>query len=94
MNIIYWSVRSSSRRGGDGVNRVNVGYCYLARCKHHFITLHANPINDISINFECWTYRRPVIKSKNLFILSIDGEDIGLFIKLVPNVVLISISLD
>ena len=29
MDLIYWSVRSSSRRGGDGVKGVDVEYDYF-----------------------------------------------------------------
>ena len=31
MDIIYWSVCSSSRRGGNGVKGVNVGERYFSR---------------------------------------------------------------
>ena len=43
MDIIYWSVRSSSMRGGDGVNGVNGGY-------RSFCQLQVNLVRDPSIN--------------------------------------------
>ena len=30
MDLIYWSVSSSSRRGGYGVKVVDGGYCYFS----------------------------------------------------------------
>ena len=42
MELIYWSVRSSNRRGGDGVNRVDGGIVILAYYKFHFIREHDN----------------------------------------------------
>ena len=42
MDITYWSVRSSSRRGGFGVKGVNGGIAMLTSCKHHFIRVHGN----------------------------------------------------
>ena len=40
MELIYWSVRSSSRRGGDFVKRVNGGIVILASCVFHFNREH------------------------------------------------------
>ena len=42
MWLIYWSVRSSSSRGGDGLKSVDGGYRYLASCVFHFIREHEN----------------------------------------------------
>ena len=42
MNLSHWTVRSSSRRGGDKVKRVDGGIVILASCKHHFIRVFAN----------------------------------------------------
>ena len=50
MDLINWSVRSSSRRGGDGVKG---GVVILASCEYYFIRVHENllqhPSNYISI---------------------------------------------
>ena len=42
MNLIYWSVCSSSRRGW--------GYHYLASCKHDFNREHKNLVQNPSNN--------------------------------------------
>ena len=42
MDLIYWSVRSSSRRGFDAVKGVDEGIIIFARCKFHFIREHEN----------------------------------------------------
>ena len=42
MDIIYWSARSSSRRGVDGVKGVDGGIVILASYKFHFIRVHHN----------------------------------------------------
>ena len=51
MELIYCSVRSSSRRGADGVKRGNV---ILVSCKHQINRVHENlvqhPSNNIWIN--------------------------------------------
>ena len=53
MDLLYWSVRSSSWRGGDGVKGVDGGIVILVSCEHHFIRVHENlvqhPSNNISI---------------------------------------------
>ena len=40
MDLIYWSVRSSSRRGGYG--EVDGGKVVLASCEHNFIKMWCN----------------------------------------------------
>ena len=56
MDLIYWSVCSSSRRGGDWLKGVDWGIVILASCKHHFIKVHENleqhPISNISFLWE------------------------------------------
>ena len=51
MDLIYWSVRSSSRIRGDRVK--DVGIVILASCEYHFIRVYENlvqhPSNNISI---------------------------------------------
>ena len=42
MELIYWSVRVSSMRGGDKVKGVDWGVVILASCGHHFIRVHEN----------------------------------------------------
>ena len=54
MNLIYCSVCSSSRKGGDVMIIVWMGcFVILDSCKYHFTRVHANlvhhPSNDISI---------------------------------------------
>ena len=52
MDINYWSVSSSSKRGGDGIKEVGV-VVILASYKSHFIRVHDHlvydPSNDKSI---------------------------------------------
>ena len=49
MDLIYWSVRSSSRRGGDGVK----GYRCFSHLRPSLVRVHENlvqhPINNIWI---------------------------------------------
>ena len=42
MVLIYWSVRLSSRRGGDGVIGLMGGILTLVRCEFRFIIEHEN----------------------------------------------------
>ena len=54
MDLIYWSVHSYSRRGGENVEVVDRGYQYfLASCEYYFVRVHENlvqhPSNNISI---------------------------------------------
>ena len=42
MDILYWSVQASSRRGGDGIKVVDVGIVILASYMFHFIRVHDN----------------------------------------------------
>ncbi len=53
MDIIYWSVRSCSRRRGYGVKRVVGGIVILVSSEHHFIRVNENmvqhPTNNKSI---------------------------------------------
>ena len=66
MKLIYWSVRSSGRRGGDEIKRVDGVIVILARCDFHFIREYENlvkdPSKDISIPYiiykKCYNYRR------------------------------------
>ena len=55
MNTTFWSVRSSSKMGGNWVKGVNVGIVNLESYKFHFIRVHDNlvqdPSNDESILF-------------------------------------------
>ena len=48
MELVYWSDRSFSRRGGDGVKGIKEGNLTLARCKFHFIREHENLVKKIS----------------------------------------------
>ena len=52
MELIYWSIRLSSRREGNGVSVWII--VILASYKFHLIRVHENlvqhPINNISIN--------------------------------------------
>ena len=49
MNLIYWSVCSSGKEMGKGLDE---GIVILASCKHHFIRVYDNlvqlPSNNIS----------------------------------------------
>ena len=47
MDIIDWSNRSYSRKGGDGVKRVNRN---LASCEYHFIRAFENLVQQSSNN--------------------------------------------
>ena len=47
MDIIYWSVRSSNRRGNK-VKGVDGGIFILASCEYHFIRVHENLGQDPS----------------------------------------------
>ena len=51
MELIYWSVRSSSWVGGDGVEG---GIIILSSCEHPFIRVHEvlvqHPSDNISID--------------------------------------------
>ena len=53
MDLIYWPVRSSSRRGKDGVKGVDR---YFSQKRHQFIRIVENlvqhPSNNISIILE------------------------------------------
>ena len=54
LGLMYWSVRSSSKKGGKGEG--NEGDIFiLASCEHHFIRVHEklvqHPSNNISIPF-------------------------------------------
>ena len=53
MDLIYWSVRSSTRKG-DGVNGVYGFFVILASYEYHFIRVYENlaqhPSNILSIN--------------------------------------------
>ena len=53
MELVYWSVHSSRRRGGNEVREVDGVIVFLANCKNNFITVHENlvqhPSNYISI---------------------------------------------
>ena len=53
MHLIYWSVRTSSRRGGQVVNLVDRGYRYfIASWEYQFIRVYEklvqHPDNNIS----------------------------------------------
>ena len=50
MDIIYCSVCSSSKRGGDGVKVVNGGIVILAAYTFHFIRVPENLVEDSSNN--------------------------------------------
>ena len=53
MDFIYWSVRPSSMRRGNGVKGFIGGIVILAKCEHRFIGVDKNmaqhPSNNISI---------------------------------------------
>ena len=53
MNLIYWSIRSSSGRREDGVKGIDRVYRILAGREYHVIGVHENlvqhPNNNISI---------------------------------------------
>ena len=53
MELAYWSVRASSRRGGDWVKGEII---ILARFEFHFITEHEDPINNIILNVEMYYF--------------------------------------
>ena len=56
-DLIYWSVRSSSRRGGDGIKGVII---ILASCKYHFIKVHENLVQHLSYHYiELWARKDP-----------------------------------
>ena len=48
MDLIYWSVRSSSKRGGNGLNE---GYRYFSQLliSHEYGNLVQHPYNNISL---------------------------------------------
>ena len=50
MELIYWLVRSSSRRKGDGIMGVEGGIITLARCVFLFIREHDKLVKDPSYN--------------------------------------------
>ena len=51
MKITYWSVRTSSRRGGDGVKWVKgAGIVFLASYNFHFTKVHDDLVYDPSTN--------------------------------------------
>ena len=50
MELVYWSVCSFSRRGGDLVKGMDGGMLILARCKIHFVSEHENFGKDTSNN--------------------------------------------
>ena len=47
MDLIYWSIRSSIRRGKDEVKRLEGDIVILTSCEFHFMIVHPN--NNISI---------------------------------------------
>ena len=47
MVLVYWSFRSSTRRGGDGVNEVDGGYRYFSPLG---VSLHGNLVQQPSSN--------------------------------------------
>ena len=53
MDLIYWSVGSSSRKGGDRLKGVDGVFVSLASYEHYFIgvdkNLEQHPSNNISI---------------------------------------------
>ena len=72
MDIIYWSVQSSSRSRGDWVNGLIWGIVILASCEYHFIRAHANlvqyPSNYISIYVNNHSLSSILIESKYIII--------------------------
>ena len=42
--LIYWSILSSNRKGGDGVRGWIGGFVKLASCKEHFIRIDENMV--------------------------------------------------
>ena len=50
MELIYWPVPSSSRKGGDGVKGSQGGIVILARCEFYFIKEHKNMMQHPSNN--------------------------------------------
>ena len=50
MELTYWSVLLSSRRGGKGVNGLIEGIVILARRKFYFIGEHESLVYDNSNN--------------------------------------------
>ena len=47
MELAYWAIRASSRRGGDWVKGEII---ILVPLEFHFITEHEDPINNIILN--------------------------------------------
>ena len=52
MELIYWSVRLFSRRGGSGAKGVDGGIFILALCEFHFIRKHAILVTKDFLEFE------------------------------------------
>ena len=50
MDLIYWSVRSSSRREGNGVKSLYEGIVILASYEFHFIRVYDYLVLDPSNN--------------------------------------------
>ena len=48
MNLIYWSVRSSIRRGGYVVKGWIKDIVILYSCEYHFIVVHANLVKHLN----------------------------------------------
>ena len=55
MKLVYWLVRSSSRRGGNGAKEVQGGKV-SARCKFQFIGEHENLVKHSSNNISIATH--------------------------------------
>ena len=82
MDHIYWSVCSSSRRGGYGAKDYG-GIVVLASCEHHFLRVHKNlvqhPNNNISIKIRncafCDIFRLKYSHIVSTYFWSTSGSD-------------------
>ena len=50
IDLMYWSVRSCSRRGGDGIKVWMGGIVILASSEYHFIRVHEKIVQHQSNN--------------------------------------------
>ena len=66
MDIIYWSVRLSSKRGGVGVKGFDGGIILLASCEYYFIRVHKNQGQYQSNNIFIRPIYRKTLLSKYL----------------------------
>ena len=65
MELVYWSDRSSSMSGGDGVKGMDGGIVIVASCKHHFIRVYENLVqhkrNNTMVIKQCILTSAPLI---------------------------------